>query len=388
MDFAVLLIGNYELDRQESMQRYAACFEAELKSRGVVVNLIKPRVILGGLIGNPFLSKWLGYIDKFIFFPFELNRAIVQLSQLKGPVLVHICDHSNSPYVHTLKNQPHVVTCHDMLAIRKALSRIKGQVGTGFTGRIFQRFIVKGLERARAIVCVSEQTRHELLEGTGVSSDKVSVVYNGLNYNYQPMDTAFARNVVNSLMERCGYSLTCKFILHVGGDSWYKNRTGLIEIYARMRYLDSNTPPLILLGKTPNEGLIKMIADCDVANYVYVITGADNQELNAFYSLADLFIFPSLAEGYGWPVAEALASGCRVLTSDRAPLTEVGGSVVSYANPEDINGFARKAMDMLANTQNERRDQVMLGLDRAQHFRTGSMVDSYLNLYIKILMAN
>ncbi|HYF50967.1 MAG TPA: glycosyltransferase, partial [Planctomycetota bacterium] len=107
----VLLVANYEGDRQESMNRFAQLLAAGLEASGIQVSVLRPPVRIGG--GGLF-SKWRAYVDKFILFRSMIRRASAAAD------LVHICDHSNAMYVELLR-KPTVVTCHDLLAVRGAL---------------------------------------------------------------------------------------------------------------------------------------------------------------------------------------------------------------------------------------------------------------------------
>lgn len=381
----VVLIGNYLPDRQESMQRYQQTLERELTMRGVRVVVLRPEPHLGPLSKRAGGSKWLGYVDKFVIFPRWLKRVLAEMKCSGERVLVHICDHSNARYVRHIGGFPHLVTCHDMLAIRMALAGIPGQAGTRFTGRLFQRIIRDGLNRAQEVVCVSEQTRREVLEHTRQSPERVHRIYNGLNHPYRPMAREEARSIAGAAFARAGLALPEAFLLHVGSDVWYKNRDGLVRIYERLRELRVDTPPLVLLGRAPVPELASQIASSGSASQVLCITDANNEELNACYALAEVFVFPSLAEGYGWPIAEAMACGCRVITTNRDPMTEVGGSVAAYASPEDIDGFA-KAVDLLLDeTGATRAERVKRGLERAMEFSTGTMVDAYMERYARVV---
>src|SRR4051794_12253642 len=100
----ILLVGNYILDRQESMLRFADVLLAGLKAEGNEVELIRPEAFFGKLKPGGVIGKWLGYLDKFVIFPFELRRRAASSD------LVHICDHSNAHYTAYLQKIPHLVT--------------------------------------------------------------------------------------------------------------------------------------------------------------------------------------------------------------------------------------------------------------------------------------
>src|SRR5262249_48096481 len=137
----VLLIGNYPLDRQQSMQRFGTMMLQGLGNAGISAELIAPRPRFGKFraLGS-FIAKWLGYVDKFLLFPRELRARVAKLK----PAVVHICDHSNAMYRSTVRDAPVVVTCHDLLAVRGALGE-ETNCPASFTGKILQRWILDGL---------------------------------------------------------------------------------------------------------------------------------------------------------------------------------------------------------------------------------------------------
>src|SRR2546425_4350875 len=114
----VLLIGNYPLDRQQSMQRFGTMMLRGLNASGIAAKLIAPQPFFGKFrAAGGFVAKWLGYIDKFVLFPRQLRAILAK----EKPSIVHICDHSNAMYDAWIANTPVVVTCHDLLAVRGAL---------------------------------------------------------------------------------------------------------------------------------------------------------------------------------------------------------------------------------------------------------------------------
>src|ERR1035437_9440994 len=119
----VVLIGNYPLDRQESMLRFGNLIQTRLESRGFPTELIFPRGYLGRIPQKGVLAKWLGYIDKYILFPPGLAMRLSRIKR-KFPdrkIVVHICDHSNAVYAALARHWfPVLVTCHDLLAVRGA----------------------------------------------------------------------------------------------------------------------------------------------------------------------------------------------------------------------------------------------------------------------------
>ncbi len=370
----ILLIGNYAPDQQESMQRFADLLDAELRARGHRVQLLQPRARFNAGGAPPVgRAKWLGYLDKFVLFPALLRRAARRAD------IVHITDHSNAIYVRQLRGQPHLVTCHDMLAIRSALGLVP-ENPVGATGKILQKSILSNLNRARAVACVSQNTREQLLQLSRLSENVVSVVENGLNYPYAPMPAAQA----DALITRYFDGAVRPFVLHVGGNQWYKNREGVLQIYRALReQMGERAPQLVMVGKTFTPAMEEMCARHDLGAVIRVV-GATNEELRAFYSRAQAFLFPSLAEGFGWPIVEAQACGCRVLTTDLPPMNGIGGEAAQLCDPQDVAGVAAQLRVLLQEDDAQRTARIAAGLENAQRFTTASMIDKYERLYREI----
>ena len=143
----VLLIGNYSADQQQSMQRFNTMMLQGLNAAGIDAELIRPQPLLGKFrAAGRFIAKWLGYIDKYVFFPFRLCRKLAV-----RPEIVHVCDHSNAVYVKRCAGARVLVTCHDLLAVRGGLGE-QTDSPASITGRILQRWILSGLRRANALV--------------------------------------------------------------------------------------------------------------------------------------------------------------------------------------------------------------------------------------------
>ncbi len=370
----VLLIGNYAPDRQESMQRFAQLLEIELRARGHRVQLLQPRARLNRDGAPPVgRAKWLGYLDKFVLFPALLKRAARRAD------IVHITDHSNAMYVRHLRGKPLLLTCNDVLAIRSALGLVP-QNPTGATGKILQKLILRGLDRAPHIACISDNTRDQLLEVSSRSPETTTVIEMGLNYPYSPMPAAQADAMIEPYFD----GEIRPFILHVGGNQWYKNREGVLQIYRALREkMGEGAPALVMAGK---EFTPEMEAYCAEHNLRGVIRvgGASNEQLRALYSRAQAFMFPSLAEGFGWPIVEAQACGCRVLTTDLPPMNGIGGDAAALCDPLDVTEAAAKLRALLNENETQQQARVEAGLRNAERFTTANMVEKYERLYREI----
>jgi len=395
----VLLIGNYAPDRQESMQRFAAVLAKSLPEHGINANCVCPPAVFGRLRpGTRGIGKWLGYLDKFVMFPRRLRRI---MRNLPRNTVVHICDHSNAAYTSELTGIPHLVTCHDLLAVRSALGEFP-QCSVRATGRFFQKWILRGINQAERVACVSTATHRDLLRLTTLTSEKVSTVYNGQNYSYEYLPeveiTARLREFVRGLTEKQQKQLAAGFILHVGGNQWYKNRAGVIQIYAKLRSMMPNPPNLVMVGKAFTSAMREQISSLGLEEHVFELNSVSNEDLNALYGAAQLLLFPSIEEGFGWPIIEAQASGCPVVAANREPMSEVGGEAASYfdferngttsnapLSEQSVTHAAAVCKSILLEAADIKQKRRRNGLANAARFSTARMIDGYIKLYQRAL---
>jgi glycosyltransferase involved in cell wall biosynthesis len=367
------------------MLRFGQVLIEQYRERQLDVETLRPEpVVARGLDTRRGLGKWLGYVDKFVVFPRRLTRRLAALGQT--PVVAHVCDHSNAVYTRRLARLSHLVTCNDLLAVRSALGEFP-ENPTRWTGRRLQRMILAGLGQARRVACISLATRRDLLRLTALPPSRADLAYMGLNYPYRPMDAAEAGGRLRKLfgpddpaLFRGGRSAP-SFLLHVGGNQWYKNRVGLLRIYAALRGMAPDCPPLVLAGAPATDEMRGFIASEGLSESTKLVHGAGNEDLRALYSTAECLVFPSLEEGFGWPIAEAQACGCRVATTGKAPMTEVGNAAALYFEPADSVAAAGVVLTLLRETPEERDARVSQGFRNAARFSTAQMIEKYLLIY-------
>jgi len=383
----IILIGNYANDRQESMQRFSSILFQSLKNKGYSVELVKPDTVFGKLKpGGTGIGKWLGYVDKFIIFPFTL-RQLARNTHSTGNTVFHICDHSNAMFGSHLRNLPYMVTCNDMLAIRSALGEFP-ENETKVTGKILQKWILKSLRKTPHIACISRATQEDTIRlAERVPSNSI-VVHMGLNYPYQPLEKVVGNEILHPLWQSRGLAinLATPFLFHVGGSKWYKNREGLISIYKELKDLEPSTPPLLIAGKPHSTKVKNLIKTFNIESSIHYVGEVTNKELNALYSAAQVFLFPSLAEGFGWPIIEAQASGCPVVTSNRKPMTEIGGESTVYVDPESSHSSAVAIFDLMNESKEIREHRIQTGIHNAAMYSTEIMVNNYISEYEKLLL--
>jgi glycosyltransferase involved in cell wall biosynthesis len=220
---------------------------------------------------------------------------------------------------------------------------------------------------------------------------KLSVlIYNGLNYPFAPLQDQEARTV----LQQQGWNVPeTGFLLHVGGNQWYKNRIGVLHIYRAYCQTTDQPLPLCLMGAEPTALLQSLANQLPVGGQVIFLISLPTIAIQAAYSLARAFIFPSIAEGFGWPNAEAMACGCPVITTGEAPMTEVGGDAVIYLPAMPSTGttdaWAQQCANLVIQTVNYPEDKKASmrnrGLQQAKLFNTEVILDSFEAVYLQIL---
>jgi glycosyltransferase involved in cell wall biosynthesis len=368
----ILLIGNYQPDGIQSMDRFAFMLEIYLTKFGHQVRVIRPIPYFTRLsLFSQLLKKWLGYIDKLILFPSQLRQA------LSWADVVHICDPGNAVYIKYLTNIPHIVTCHDLFAVRSGLGEF-AEYKTKWTGKQLQKMMMKGLNQAQKVVCVSEQTRKDVLRLSSLSESAVCCIPVGLNYPYTPMTIIGAKQRLEAL----GIPQNCQFILHVGGNFWYKNRLGVLEIfYHLMLKLKERDFYLVMVGQPMTEEMHQFINMHNMTQKVIELVNIDNENLRALYSSAIALLFPSLYEGFGWPIIEAQACGCPVFTSNRPPMNDVGGDAAIYIEPDK----PEKAAEKIIGSFSVLEEYKIKGIVNCQRFKVETMISQYIEIYQQVI---
>jgi glycosyltransferase involved in cell wall biosynthesis len=370
-----VLLANFAPDAQQSMLRMADLLHRELTARGHRVESIAPTPRLARLCRNYRYAGWpklLGYADKFVLFPRILRRFV---AAHPGAVF-HIVDHANAVYLPHLPRQS-LVNCNDLLQIRSALGEIP-QNPISRTGRRYQQWILRNLSQAPVAACISGKTRDDLRRLTNLPAERTPVIHLGLSHPYRRIEQATA----TARLAAAGIPLTpdTPFLLNVGGGQWYKNRPGLLRIFHALRTQHGYTGQLAIVGKPLGASDTALAQSLGLPPHLVSPPPPSNDTLEALYSLADGLIFPSWEEGFGWPNLEALACGCRVFTSNRPPMTEIGGEAAVYFDPGDPVAAATAIASALRQTPSYNA----AGISQAARFSVGAMIEGYRALYDKL----
>jgi glycosyltransferase involved in cell wall biosynthesis len=386
----VLLVGNFKPDRQESMIRFGQSLFDGLSARGISCEYSAPTPVISSYAKNTQtgFSKYLGYVDKYCFFSQKLSQKI---KNLKRNSIVHILDHSNSPYLSVVQDTTHLVTCHDLIAIRSARGEFSEHT-LGSLGKFQQGHILKHLQRAQYIACNSTQTQRDLLRITQRNPKKSGIINMGLNYPYEPLAIKEAEILIGPLFAKTNHAIPSHYILHVGSDAWYKNRAGVLEIFAQLRNQKNSQLECIFIGPTPDEALDRQMRALRIRHLVHFFEKINNLQLQALYSCAQCLLFPSIVEGFGLPIIEAMACGCPVITTGIEPMTELGESAARYipllknrSQRLEWATYSAKLLNHVINLDHESLFALKKEcITRSKNFKAQRMIEHYIYLYNRL----
>jgi glycosyltransferase involved in cell wall biosynthesis len=252
-----------------------------------------------------------------------------------------------------------VVTIHDLWLDRhpQYSTKLFGQRGSFHRTR-------RTAWRARKVITVSEHSANDIVSLYGVPRERITVVYNGVSDEFRPTIQPYALSEVRARLRIS----TDRFILFAGGADPRKNHQTLIRAFARVGELLSSYS-LIMVGEAIHRfGDIYETARTFGLEDRVVCTGLLSfEDLRLLYSHADVFVFPSVYEGFGMPVLEAMACGAPVITSNTTALPEVAGDAAVLVNPERVEEMADAIVRVL-DDQGLRESLRTKGFQRAKQF--------------------
>jgi glycosyltransferase involved in cell wall biosynthesis len=226
------------------------------------------------------------------------------------------------------------------------------------------RSIMSGLRRARTVVCVSQCVRDLVATDFKIPLDRLPVVHNGIDESFRPVPGEMARQLT-----REKYGISRPYALFVGQIKARKNVLRILEAFHQVRQHGFPDLALVLAGRRSwtSEGIDECIERLELRDHVVEIGHLKLHDLPTLYSASEMLVFPSLWEGFGIPVIEAMACGAPVITSNLSALPEVVGNAGLLVDPYSVDEIADAMLRILSDSLV--RDNLRTrGLERAKHF--------------------
>jgi glycosyltransferase involved in cell wall biosynthesis len=297
----------------------------------------------------------------------------------------HVIDHSYAQLVHVLPMDRTVVTCHDLDAFRCLLRPELEPRPAWF--RALARRTLRGLQTAAAVACISEATHRALLADHLIPEDRLQIVRYGIHPEYLEPPGPEAEAEAAQLAGTVEVGGPPE-ILHVGSTIPRKRIDVLLDVFAGIRAALPGARLIRVGGEfTPEQA--EQARRLGVLDAIRVIPFlGDRRTLAALYRRAALVLQPSEAEGFGLPVAEAMATGAPLLVSDLPVFREVAGEAAVYRKVGDVDSWVIAALALL-HDQSQRsdawRDRRESGLARSALYRWDAHTDRLAALYRQLL---
>jgi glycosyltransferase involved in cell wall biosynthesis len=238
-----------------------------------------------------------------------------------------------------------------------------------------ERRLSRALNRVDRIVTVSESSAGEIQSVYGLDRNRIEVIHNGISDIFREV----SRMEPSWYTER--YGINAPYLLSVGLMIPKKNLTTSLRVFHQL--VERGLPHIFVQvgsGGPMERELRVMAQELGVADRFHIIGFQEEEDLALLYAGADCLIFPTLHEGFGIPLVEALAAGCPVVASDIPAVSEVAGGVVPLFHPEDFKGMARE-VERLIKDESHRRERLAAGRERSLIFSWDRSAENLLACY-------
>lgn len=265
---------------------------------------------------------------------------------------------------------PTVVTIHDLAFLK--FPKIQP-----WNYLAYWKWVTRRACLADALIAVSHSTKADITQLLAVEPKRVHVVWEGL-------ESSFGKPVTEADIEsiRVKYGLRKPFVLFVGAREPRKNLTTLLKAMSSLNEKRTDTIPLVLVG---SEGWGKQQDPREFGHWVRILKTVSDEELKALYSAATVFAFPSLYEGFGLPLLEAMACETAIIASNVSSLPELTGDAAILVNPTDVAEWAQ-ALETVLQDSNLREKLIEKGRTQVQQFTWSQAARETHDLFVRTLL--
>ena len=257
-----------------------------------------------------------------------------------------------------------IVTIHDLIYLRHP------NLFSTVDLKIYDKKFRSACKRANKIIAVSLQTKKDIIDFFSISEDKIEVAYQGCN-------EVFKKPTNNKELIRNRFQLFEKYLLYVGSIEERKNLITLLKV---LKYLPNKKLIIIGDGKSYKKKCMHFIRDNNLSNRTKILSGLNLNDMASIYQNAEMLIYPSIFEGFGIPILEALYSKIPVITSKDGCFIEAGGPDSIYINPlskEDIIA----AINKIDNNPEIREKMIANGIKYAESFSDHNIANNLMKVY-------
>lgn len=318
------------------------------------------------------------HLPKFFYPNFKTKKDFLGLGPqycLKGADIYH--DPSPGPLF--MQGPRTVVTIHDMIY------KMHPQSHTAQTLDLTHQYMQDIVHKADRIICTSYTTREDFHRFLDFPKEKSSVIYNGVDHRiFYKLEPAQRQQAQEVLAQK---GIAGPFILFVGTIEPRKNLTGILEALAILVQRRIFAGKLVVVGMKGwgNQPIESLISHLNLKDRVILTGFIDDKELCFLYNLAEIFVFPSFYEGFGFPIMEAFCCGTAVVTSSTSSCAEIAGDCAMTVDPHQIPQIAQ-AMQRLLEDSTLNQELRQKAIERARQFSFEKNAQQTLSLYKNLVL--
>jgi glycosyltransferase involved in cell wall biosynthesis len=315
------------------------------------------------------LRAW-KYYERFWNFPHRVSQQIADV--------FHIIDHSEAHLVRWLRQmgKPVVVTCHDLINFFYQ-DNLQGSVKLPFVSNNLWLRSVQSMQAADHIVAVSARTAQDVSHILHVDPDRIAVIPNAVEATFQPLP----HHVIGTFRHQMGVSADTFCLLNVGSNHPRKNISTILKT---VEILQQSGQPIQFwkTGADFTEEQLYFIHERGLQNCIRYLGNLDKSTLVQVYNAADVLIAPSIHEGFGMTILEAMACGTPVITSNTSAMPEVAGDAGILVDPHREDAISTTVLYLL-NNRTYRQELISKGLARARQFTWENTAEQIAQVYEK-----
>jgi len=269
--------------------------------------------------------------------------------------------HTTNPFlIRTVAGRENsVVTIHDMGLFELDEHKFPHSLSPYYLFSWLHRsLLIKYINHVSHIIAISEYTKNRLIKILGIHTNKISVIYHGVNDSFRPLDKTECRQTLNIPLDK-------RVLLYIGTELPKKNVETLME--ALRKLIHKRTDVLLIRIGARSARIAKLIKKCRLDNHIRYFNNIGDDMLPLFYNAADIFIFPSVYEGFGLPLLESMACGTPVVAANASCFPEIISDAGLLFHPKNFSELADKIQGLLSNKQ-LMRELIQKGRERASEF--------------------
>ena len=279
-------------------------------------------------------------------------------------------------FQHTLplrKKNRTVVTIHDLIPLK-----YPEKFPAGIKGTLKLKLQKLSLKTVDVVITDSEASKTDIIDFLGISSQKIHTIYLAADEGYKPQ----SKKSVDSFKKK--FKLIKPFVGYVGDINYNKNIPRLISVFSKIKEYQLVIVTRADLTQDIPEAKSIVVA-LEKAKNVRILQLPKKEQLNLFYASCDWYIQPSLAEGFGLPVLEAMQSGTPVLVAKATSLPEIAGDAGVYFNPKSSNSMITKVKSVAKYSKNRRQSIIEKSVKRAKMFSWKKTAKETIEVYKSVL---